>query len=463
VFAPLAQGADAAPAILGEDGTVLSHGALRAAVAAARWPVDGKALVWIAARPTPAQITALLAALAAGHAVLPVQAGLPAERRDALAAAYQPELVLDETPPPGYVAAPPPLPGLAAWRRAQRPEGVPHPELALLLATSGSTGSPRHVRLSRAAVAANLAAVAEVLGLGADDRALAHLPFSYSYGLSVILSHLSAGGAVIPTGHGVMEAGLWETARRLQATGFAGVPFHYEVLLRLGLERLKVPGLRHFTQAGGRLDPALVRRFAELCAARDARFFVLYGQTEAGPRMTTAPPATVAAKPAGVGRPLPGGAILIRRDDGAAAGPGEAGEVVYRGPNVMMGYALDRGDLARGDELGGELATGDLGMLDADGDLTLTGRRKLVAKLHGVRIDLEHLEAALAEVAPCLAAERDGRLLLVTANAGAAEALRAAAAARSGVHPSLLWVVTVAELPRLASGKPDRAALEALG
>ncbi len=264
-----------------------------------------------------------------------------------------------------------------------------HPDLRLLLSTSGSTGSPKLVRLTEANVAANAASIAQYLELGPGERAIASLPLSYSYGLSVLNSHVHAGASIAFTPHSVIRPEFWQDVRRHDVTSFAGVPYAYAMLERIGMRDMDLPALRTMTQAGGRLDPEVARRFAQ-----QRRFFVMYGQTEATARIAYVPPQRLADKPGSIGIAIPGGELSI-----------EDGELVYRGPNVMMGYATARADLARGDELGGVLRTGDLGHHDDEGFFYVTGRAKRIAKVYGQRINLDEIEAAVDGPAGAIAGD----------------------------------------------------------
>lgn len=468
-------GAPDDPALFGDipETDVLTHGALARMLdqAAPALALPAKGLVWLIAGNTVAAASGLLAALAAGHAVCPLDTGQTPERLAELDRRFQPDLVLTpaalpEPPVPGLVRAPAAVAGLALWRRpdSQPPSGPIHPNLALLMATSGSTGNPRFARLSTSAVAANTAAIIRVLALSPDERALLHLPLWYSYGLSVLFSHLAVGGSVVITGRGVLDPELWRLARTTGATAFPGVPFHWESLLRLELARLEVPTLRLFTQAGGRLSPERVRRAAAMCAAQGGRFHVMYGQTEASPRITTLPAGTHLDHEGSVGPALPGGRLEILTEAGPATAPGVTGEVVYYGANVMMGYAGTRADLARGDDCGGRLATGDLGRLDEDGYLYLTGRGRPFAKLFGLRLDLADIEAACEPIAPVVAVEdEDGRRLVLITTASAPETLRRlreTTATTTGLPAGALTCRTIAAFPLLPNGKLDRRSLK---
>ncbi|GAB3865821.1 hypothetical protein GCM10027610_116700 [Dactylosporangium cerinum] len=180
-------------------------------------------------------------------------------------------------------------------------------------------------------------------------------------------------------------------------TSLALVPSQYEMLRRLRFDPWRYPSLRTLTQAGGRLRAELVRDFHDRMASAGGRLFVMYGQTEAAPRLTTLPADRLAEKLGSVGPAVPGGRLTVRLEDGTeTTEPGVVGEVLYRGPNVMMGYAETAADLARGDEQGGLLETGDLGHLDEEGYLFIDGRLKRFGKVFGVRLNLDDIERLAA-------------------------------------------------------------------
>ncbi|MFE3447611.1 AMP-binding protein [Nonomuraea sp. NPDC059194] len=324
----------------------------------------------------------------------------------------------------------------------------PHPDLAVLLPTSGSTGNPKLVRLSHAAVMANACSIAQALRLTPSDIAPTSLPLHYSYGLSVLNSHLAVGATVVLTGASLLERAFWRELAEHGCTSLAGVPYQYEMLRRLRFDPAAYPALTTLTQAGGRLRPELVAEFA----AKVDRFFVMYGQTEATARIAVLPPERLAGKPGSAGLALPGGALGV-----------EDGEVLYRGPNVMMGYAESAADLARGDDLGGVLRTGDLGHLDDEGFLYVTGRVKRIAKIFGVRVNLDDVERLLRECGPVAATGGDDRVTVWTEgmDQGAREAVARRLADELRLHWSGFDVRGVDRLPLLATGKIDYRALEA--
>jgi acyl-CoA synthetase (AMP-forming)/AMP-acid ligase II len=334
-----------------------------------------------------------------------------------------------------------------------------HPDLAVLLSTSGSTGSPKLVRLSLANVLANARSIADYLGIRETDRAITSLPLHYCYGLSVLTSHLFSGAGVVLTDLSVADSCFWELAADAGITSFAGVPYTFDLLDASGFADRALPSLRYVTQAGGRMEPARVRAYAELGRRRGWDLFVMYGQTEATARMAYLPPDLAADRPEAVGVPVPGGSFRldgVGRHDGVGA---DVGELVYSGPNVMMGYAEEPVDLAREAELT-ELRTGDLARLAGDGLWEIVGRLGRHAKLFGLRLDLDRVERVLAEQARhARVLVQHDRLWVFTERPRAVDRTRRAVLELTGLPASAVQVVRLDATPRTSSGKSDYAAL----
>ncbi|HZG91370.1 MAG TPA: AMP-binding protein, partial [Pseudonocardia sp.] len=406
----------------------------------------GRRLTLVATAPGADSVVSYLAALRAGHAALLVGDG--DERVARLVAAYRPDTVVR----PGVSGAGPVI-EVDAVARA----GRLHPELALLLSTSGSSGSPKLVRLSAHNLASNAAAITAVLPIRADDRAPLMLPLHYCYGLSVVNSNLARGAALLPMDHPVSEPGFWTTFRAHGATSLHGVPYTFDLLDAVGFAGMELPELRYVTQAGGRWAAEDVRRYAELGRTRGWELHVMYGQTEATARMAVLPPRLAASAPSAVGLPVPGGDFRI--DDPA---PDGAGELVFRGPGVMLGYADGPADLARGRTVQ-ELVTGDRARRRPDGLIEIVGRSSRFIKPFGLRVDLDDVERLLAAAGIRTACTGDDtELVVVTPTTGSTLRIRALLAARLPLPADAMRVVEVGELPRTAAGKVDGAALAVL-
>ncbi len=412
----------------------------------------------------PAAIASYLACLAEG---MPLGLGDPASAfRDRLVAAYSPTALLlsaeESRPPEDYeLAAAAPEGGLALWRRIDRSpySFTPHPDLALLLATSGSTGDAKFVRLSRANLLANARSIARFLEITDDDAAIQSLPMHYSYGLSVVNSHLISGASVAFTAHSFIRPEFWRVVDECGCTSFAGVPYMYETLNRLRIAPTDRRSIRTITQAGGHLRADLALQFHSAASKAGARFFVMYGQTEATARMAYVPPDSLAVKAGSIGIAIPNGELWLRplEDDPTLQ------QLFYRGPNVMLGYASCPADLSRGDDQAGILATGDLGERDDDGFFRITGRLARFAKLFGKRVNLATIEREVESLLSQRAAAVDGgdriRVFLEGGGEAASHTVRAHLSTLLGVPPVAIETAALAHLPMTSSGKKDYRAL----
>jgi acyl-CoA synthetase (AMP-forming)/AMP-acid ligase II len=428
-------------ALVDADGTRLSYASLAEEADRFGATLGRAALLLLEIENRSAAVVAYVGALRARVPVVLVPPG--AQGTERIVAAFAPELRWSRTT--GLVEVAP--------RR-----GNLHPELALALSTSGTTGATKLVRLSGRAVDANARSIAEYLGLSREERAITSLPASYCYGLSVIHSHLAVGASVVLTEASVVDDAFWDLVDREGATSFAGVPYTYELLERTRFVRAPPASLRSFTQAGGRLAVERVERFGALARAHGLRFFVMYGQTEAAPRIAYVPPDELPAHPDCIGRAIPGGHLELV--DPATGEPAVGrGELVYRGPNVMMGYATSREDLGRGSELDA-LRTGDLAEEVAPGLFRVVGRMNRFAKLYGLRVSLDDLESRLAADGHRAFAASDDRILAVFVEGHAnAAAVARAIATRLGLPESAARVVVGDERPLLSSGKTDYAGI----
>lgn len=326
--------------------------------------------------------------------------------------------------------------------------------LALLLSTSGSTGSKKLVRLSLENLRSNALSIARYLDIDGDEKPITTLPLQYSYGLSVVNSHLLQGAEILLTSESIVGRRFWPFAQACGATSFAGVPLTYQLLDRMAFESMELPALRYFTQAGGRLDETLARRFAAIAARTGRRFFRMYGQTEATARIAYLPSALAGEFPASIGVAVPGGELTLLSETGAAIeAPHVQGELVYRGRNVMLGYATAAADLAHGDVQNGVLHTGDIGYRDERGLHYIAGRKKRFIKINGNRIGLDDVEQFLGERGYRAAATgRDENLQLLVE--GVVDAVVAKLLWENlAIHPRHCELRACARLPRSEAGK----------
>lgn len=354
---------------------------------------------------------------------------------------------------------------LGTMRRVSASAFRARPDLALLLSTSGSTGDPKSVMLSLDNLHSNALAISRYLPLQMSDVAITALPLHYSYGLSVLNSHLLCGATVLLTDYSVMNKEFWQLMRDFAVSSLAGVPFSYKMLKTLRFERLPLPALRYMTQAGGPLSDDL-RQYVQLLAEqKQIPVYLMYGQTEATARIAWLRPEYLADHADCIGEPIPGGALLLR-DVESRTEITEAnleGELVYQGPNVMLGYAQNSADLRSNDKMA-ELATGDLAILQPNGLFQITGRLKRMLKIQGKRWQLDQLETLLQrERWSTVCTGRDDLLVVAVIDANAESTAAAAVSeylhSTLLLHPSLFKVLLVRDVPYTNNGKVHYHAL----
>ncbi|MEG0740832.1 MAG: AMP-binding protein [Clostridia bacterium] len=331
------------------------------------------------------------------------------------------------------------------------------PQLALLLTTSGSTGSPKFVRQSYRNIRANTDSIVCYLHLTADERPITTLPMNYTYGASILNSHLDVGATVLLTEKGIAQREFWTMFRQEGATSFGGVPYTYEMLDRMRFTRMELPSLRTMTQAGGKLQPELHRKLAEWCAETGREFVVMYGQCEATARMAYLPWEKSLQKVGAMGIAIPGGRFeLIGVNGELITEPGVTGELRYYGDNVTLGYAQCAADLTKGDERGGVLETGDMAQRDEDGYFTIVGRKKRFLKIYGNRVNLDETERLLKATFPeveCACAGTDDHLWIFCTQEGLLGDMRTALAQRTGLNSQAFHTMALPEIPKSDAGK----------
>jgi acyl-CoA synthetase (AMP-forming)/AMP-acid ligase II len=400
----------------------------------------GRSLVFLEALNTVDSIAAYLGCLIGAHPVY-LFSGRDRQKTEALVEKYKPNIVW-------------------AWRNERIEEDRPcqtphemHPDLRVLLSTSGSTGTPKFVKLSWKNIHANALSICEYLRLDAHERALTSLQFNYSYGMSVVNSHLACGASLALTDLSVIEREFWDLFARIGATSFAGVPYTFEMLDRAAFPWAGTQGLRYATQAGGRLTPELVSRFTRIGQENGWRFYVMYGQTEASPRIAYLPPEHAMEFSHCMGVPVPGGEIdLIDETGSPVTVPDSPGELTYRGPNVMMGYARDISDLAS-DCTPERLFTDDIACRNREGLYYIVGRKSRFVKPFGIRLNLDEVQNQARQWIPgcALAGTDESIIVAVPRSALPIETGRFATKLASMYHlPAFMFsVVIVDELPLL--------------
>lgn len=274
-------------------------------------------------------------------------------------------------------------------------------DIALLMPTSGSTGSPKMVVQTYRNIFSNMKSILGYLPITENDRMITNLPMFYTYGLSCINTHLYAGAEIVIENESITTRNFWDTYKKYKPTSFAGVPYTYEVIKKLGLEMLFTEDLKYITQAGGKMDDKLIKLITDKATYNNTKVFIMYGQTEATARMTYLPPDQISQKVGSIGKAIPGGKIQINDEYEYNYKGRKCGELEYIGPNVTPGYAIGRKDLILKIEEKDTLATGDIGYRDKDGYYYIVARKNRIAKLNGERIDLDYISSIISKELEC--------------------------------------------------------------
>ncbi len=290
-----------------------------------------------------------------------------------------------------------------SFNGAFHPEETSEDSLAEILFTSGSTALPKGVMLSHGNIIANTESIVEYLHLSQDDIVEVVLPFSYCYGLSLLHTHLRVGGSLVLNNKFIFLNTVINDLLKYQCTGFAGVPSHFQILLRKSetFKKTSFPKLKYVTQAGGKLADPFIREFVE--AFPKVKFYTMYGQTEATARLSYLPPEQVISKIGSIGKGIPGVKLEVLNKSGQPVTPGESGEIVASGKNIMQGYLNDR-NLTDQSFVDGKLRTGDIATVDDDGYIYIVGREKEFLKVGGERIsprEIERVIVGIPEIIDC--------------------------------------------------------------
>ncbi len=269
--------------------------------------------------------------------------------------------------------------------------------LAEIIYTSGSTSVPKGVMISHKNIIANTSSIIEYLKLTPDDIMEVVLPFFYCYGLSLLHTHLKVKGKIVLNNNFIFLGSVINDLKKYKCTGFAGVPSHFQILLRKSdsFKTMDLPHLRYVTQAGGKLHTVFIEEFKE--AFPSTEFIVMYGQTEATARLSYLPSERLNDKLGSLGKGIPGVELQVVKDDGTKVEPGEVGEIRAKGNNVMLGYYKD--EQATNETIkDGWLYTGDLAKVDEDGFIYHAARKKEIIKVGGKRVSPKEIEEVIVSI-----------------------------------------------------------------
>ena len=445
-------------AIIADDGTQISYRDLNDFSESVRNAIPNRSLLFLLCQNSPGSLSGYISFISGGIVPLLLDAKIEKSLLNRLIYIYKPQYLWV----PDHRAAEffPAKPVLTKYKyslvKLESTNYFPlHADLAMLLTTSGSTGSSKFVRISYENIAANAASIVEYLTIDGNERPVTTLPMSYSYGLSVINSHVLKGATILLTSRTLMEKEFWAFLKDRKATSLSGVPYTYQILSKLQLSRMDLPSLTTLTQAGGKLNPELSKEFSRYCHHSCKRFFMMYGQTEATARMSYLPPGYSLDKPESIGVAIPGGEFSLVDDCGTEIEePDHQGELVYKGKNVSMGYATKGDDLINGDENHGVLFTGDVAKRDCDGFYYLVGRKSRYIKIFGNRINLDEAESLLENIVPeCACTGMDDHLVIHITDKTRITEIQKYFSSRTGLNPAAISCRYCAEIPKNTAGK----------
>jgi long-chain acyl-CoA synthetase len=345
-------------------------------------------------------------------------------------------------------------------------------DLAALMFTSGSTAVPRGVMVSHGNIIANTNSIIDSLKLTDRDRVMTVLPFHYCFGASLLHTHLRAGGSLVVDSRFMYPEMVLDRMVETECTGFAGVPSHFQILVRSSsLRKRQFPRLRYVQQAGGALAPSLVDELR--AALPHTEVFIMYGQTEATARLSSLSPAFTDSRRGSIGKGIPGVSLRVMNDSGDDVRPGEVGEIVAEGENIAKGY-WHAPEESRKTFHDAKLYTGDLATVDSEGFIYIVGRDKDFLKCRGERVGCHTLEAQLLENDELIEAAVIGIpddvlgeavkafvVPRVSAREGLAEYVREFCKRRMPPHLVPKEVVIMQALPKSASGKVIKRDLKA--
>ena len=430
-------------AAVDDSGERLTYGELRQRADDFATAIPSRSLVLLLCNNTIKSLVAYVGCLSHGIVPLILSAKTDSALVDELKGRYRPDFVFRDG-------------DLIEQSNNSNNRIILHPDLALLLPTSGSTGSPKLVRHSYRNIEANAENVKNLFGLTSDERAMAVLPMHYTMGLSVIASHLKTGATLILSGRSLLDAAFWKMLKDERTTSFTGVPYSYELLMKLRFTRMNLPDLKTITQGGGKLTPEMFAALADYAVKTGKRFIATYGQSECTARMAYLPAELAQKKICSIGFAEPGGKLSIVDEKGNETFEGEAtGEMVYRGENVTLGYATCAEDLAKGDENHGVMHTGDLARRDADGCYFIVGRLKRFLKIFGLRIGLDEIEGLVkAEFsADCVCSGTDQELMVSIVRHGVADQVVDFIEQKTNLFRKCIYVKEVDKITRNEAGK----------
>jgi long-chain acyl-CoA synthetase len=433
-------------ALISPDNEVITYPHLLKVANTINQQLDGdtrkKKLIFIKSGQNIATIYSIVAILTGKHAAMLLPENIDDDKLSRLIKAYQPNFILET------------ISNKWMLKKISSKAILLHKKLCILLSTSGSTGSPKQVKLSTDNLFENAKSIISYLNITAKERAISSLPLSYSYGLSILTTHLLAGASILVSNSSIMTRDFWHQLEKFKITSLAGVPYTYSMLKRLKLDQKDLPYLKTLTQAGGKLSQDLIQFFANYAVEKEKRFFVMYGQTEATARMSYMDSNDISNYPQSIGIAIPKGQFFLEDDNGdTITSNNQSGELVYKGPNIMMGYAIDKDDLSLDSQLS-ELKTGDLAYTDKAGRYYISGRKSRFIKLFGLRVNLDEVEKNLAkENYSVVCTGYDDFLLIVAEEKYDSDTLLKCVQNHLSLNPQVIHINVACNIPHNENGK----------
>lgn len=444
-------------ALIDDDGHALSYGELIAWIKTTEKKITPRSVVFALATNSAPFVTGLLSVL--NHDAIPLILPLHLDR----------ELLkkLDREYEPAYYFVPDTSTLTKDYKeiakfsnysllRTDNPIYPVHPELEMLLSTSGSLGSPKLVRYKKGNMEWNARNVSKEFNWTDEERQICSLPLNYVMGLNSMFSTLVSGGTVLLTNRNIMDQQFWDFVRDEKGTNFTGVPFSYELLLRLHIEKMDLPELVTFALGGGKLKEKSFVKFVKIAEENAKKFYSTYGTTETSARCSILRPDRTIDKPSSIGKPMNEVCMhLLDPNQAMIIEPFQHGELVITGKHVSLGYATSKQDLGKPDEFNGSYQTGDIAYFDDEGFFFIVGRKKRFIKILGNRIGLDECEHIIHEKfnihVACIGVE-DQLMVLIDEDFDA-HAIKTFLSHTIKMQPSLLKIVRVENFPRNDSGK----------
>ena len=267
---------------------------------------------------------------------------------------------------------------------------------AMIIFTSGTSALPKGVMLSHGNLLANTQSILDYLHLTHRDSVLVTISFSYSYGNSLLLTHVASGGTLVLENHAAFPVKVIESLKNFKPTGFSTVGSYLNLLMKAApIDKLGFSGLKYITFAGEATNYNLLQQLQKTCP--ELKIFVMYGQTEASARLSYLPCELLAQKSGSVGKGISNVELKVVNERGGQVAPGETGEILARGPNIMQGYWRDE-EGTRAVLQNGWLHTGDIATVDRDGYIFIQGRNNDIIKYLGHRISPMEIEGCIDKI-----------------------------------------------------------------